>query len=110
MHLTQREQERLLILSIMQLVWDRGEADGYAHHMTSDPLPNTPAHTVLLHEAFGVMAEPLFCTKIASRLTRTYTDRHGLKDLVKDVLDMLADGRLNVAPLVSQRPRRRWAG
>ena len=34
------------------------------------------------------MAEPLFCTKIASRLTRTYTDRHGLKDLVKDILDI----------------------
>ena len=34
------------------------------------------------------MAEPLFCTKIASRLTRTYTDRHGLKDLVKDLLDI----------------------
>jgi ribonuclease D len=42
---------------------------------------------VLFH-AFGVMAGPLFCTKIASRLTRTYTDRHGLKDLVKDILDI----------------------
>jgi ribonuclease D len=42
---------------------------------------------VLFH-AFGVMAGPLFCTKIASRLTRTYTDRHGLKDLVKDLLDV----------------------
>jgi ribonuclease D len=42
---------------------------------------------VLFH-AFGVMAEPIFCTKIASRLTRTYTDRHGLKDLVKDLLDI----------------------
>ena len=42
----------------------------------------------VLHHAFGVMAEPLFCTKIASRLTRTYTDRHGLKDLAKDLLDV----------------------
>ena len=42
---------------------------------------------VLFH-TFGVMAEPIFCTKIASRLTRTYTDRHGLKDLVKDLLDV----------------------
>jgi ribonuclease D len=42
---------------------------------------------VLFH-AFGVMAAPLYCTKIASRLTRTYTDRHGLKDLVKDLLDV----------------------
>lgn len=42
----------------------------------------------VLEHTFGVMAEPLFCTKIASRLTRTYTDRHGLKDLLKDVLDI----------------------
>lgn len=42
---------------------------------------------VLCH-AFGVMAEPVFCTKIASRLTRTYTDRHGLKDLCSELLDI----------------------
>ncbi len=42
---------------------------------------------VLFH-AFGVMAEPLYCTKIASRLSRTYTDRHGLKDLVREVLNI----------------------
>lgn len=40
----------------------------------------------VLENAFGVMASPLFCTKIASRLTRTYTDRHGLKDLLRDML------------------------
>jgi ribonuclease D len=34
----------------------------------------------------GVMAEPVYCTKTASRLIRTYTDRHGLKDLVREVL------------------------
>ena len=42
----------------------------------------------VLYGAFGVMAEPLYCTKIASRLARTYTDRHGLKDLVKELLDI----------------------
>ena len=42
---------------------------------------------VLFHR-LGVMADPIFCTKIASKLTRTYTDRHGLKDLVKDLLDI----------------------
>ena len=41
-----------------------------------------------LYNAFGVMPQPVYCTKIASRLTRTYTDRHGLKDLVKDLLDV----------------------
>jgi ribonuclease D len=40
----------------------------------------------VLSNAFGVMPAPLYCTKIASRLTRTYTDRHGLKDLVRDLL------------------------
>ena len=34
----------------------------------------------------NVMAEPVYCTKTASRLVRTYTDRHGLKDLVKELL------------------------
>ena len=34
----------------------------------------------------GVIAAPVYCTKTASRLVRTYTDRHGLKDLVKEVL------------------------
>jgi ribonuclease D len=40
----------------------------------------------VLCKAFGVMAEPVYCTKIASRLARTYTDKHGLKDLVREIL------------------------
>jgi ribonuclease D len=40
----------------------------------------------VLAKAFGVMAGPVYCTKIASRLARTYTDRHGLKDLAREVL------------------------
>ena len=40
----------------------------------------------VLYNAFGVMPEPVFCTKIASRLTRTYTDRHGLKDICFELL------------------------
>ena len=39
-----------------------------------------------IHAYLGVIAAPVYCTKIASRLIRTYTDRHGLKDLVKEVL------------------------
>jgi len=39
-----------------------------------------------LYHAFGVMTGPVFCTKIASRLVRTYTDRHGLKDLAKELI------------------------
>ena len=41
-----------------------------------------------LSNAFGVMPQPVYCTKIASRLSRTYTDRHGLKDLVREVLNI----------------------
>ncbi|RIK96330.1 MAG: ribonuclease D [Proteobacteria bacterium] len=40
---------------------------------------------VLFH-TFGVMPQPVYCTKIASRLTRTYTDRHGLKDLTRELI------------------------
>jgi ribonuclease D len=40
----------------------------------------------VMFNAFGVMTEPVYCTKIASRLARTYTDRHGLKDLVRELL------------------------
>ena len=39
-----------------------------------------------LFNAFGVMPTPVYCTKIASRLSRTYTDRHGLKDLTREIL------------------------
>lgn len=42
-----------LVLDLMQQLWDRGEADGYAAHMTSDPLPGTPAHKVLMQVAYG---------------------------------------------------------
>jgi len=39
-----------------------------------------------LQKRLGVMPTPVYCTKIASRLARTYTDKHGLKDLVREVL------------------------
>ena len=37
---------------------------------------------------FGVMPRPVFCTKIASKITRTYTDRHGLKDLCSELIEV----------------------
>ena len=39
-----------------------------------------------MFEAFGVLTAPVYCTKIASRLIRTYTDRHGLKNLLQELL------------------------
>ncbi|HVY96063.1 MAG TPA: hypothetical protein VHA54_03785 [Solirubrobacterales bacterium] len=47
------ETARPLVLDLMQMLWDRGEPNGYASRMTSNPLPNTPAHQVLLDVAFG---------------------------------------------------------
>jgi ribonuclease D len=40
----------------------------------------------MLYHYLGVMPEPVYCTKIASRLARTFTDKHGLRDLCKDLL------------------------
>ena len=42
----------------------------------------------MLYRYLGVMAAPVYCTKIASRLARTFTDRHGLRDLCKDLLSI----------------------
>jgi ribonuclease D len=39
-----------------------------------------------MFNTFGAMAGPVYCTKIASRLVRTYTDKHGLKDLTRELL------------------------
>ena len=39
-----------------------------------------------MYNAFGALAAPVYCTKIASKLVRTYTDRHGLKNLVQELL------------------------
>jgi ribonuclease D len=40
----------------------------------------------VLHKRLGIMPSPVYCTKIASRIARTYSDKHGLKDLVRELL------------------------
>jgi hypothetical protein len=45
--------ERQIGFSLIQMLWDRGEANGYAAHMTNDPYPNTPSHDVLLQVAYS---------------------------------------------------------
>ncbi len=45
--------ERQLVFQLMQMLWDRGESNGYAAHMTGDPLANTPPHDVMLQVAFS---------------------------------------------------------
>jgi hypothetical protein len=47
------ELERPLIYDLLQILWDRSEANGYAEHLSSNPLPNTPVHTVLMDVALG---------------------------------------------------------
>ncbi len=47
------ETARPLVLDLMQMLWDRGEPNGYAERMTTNPLPDTPAHQVLMDVAFG---------------------------------------------------------
>jgi len=72
-----------------------GAGSNYAAHNLKAVLAD-PARLKLYHFArfdlaaiehyMGVVAAPVFCTKIASKLVRTYTDRHGLKDLVRELL------------------------
>jgi hypothetical protein len=59
--------ERPLLLSMMQILWDRGEPDGYAWHMTDDPLPNTPRHKVLQLLSFGDHQVSNVATEVEAR-------------------------------------------
>jgi hypothetical protein len=61
------EADRPLVLDILQLMWDRGEADGYAQHMTGKPYANTPAHKVLLHPAVGDQQVSTFQAEVMAR-------------------------------------------
>jgi ribonuclease D len=89
-------------LCVVQLSPGDGSADvvqiaaGQKHAPNIERLLADPAKLKIFHfarfdlgmlaKAFGVMAQPVYCTKIASRLARTYTDKHGLKDLTREVL------------------------
>ncbi len=83
------ELERPLILSLIQLLWDRGESNGYAQHMTTDPLPNTPEHRVLLHPAFGDHQVANVSAEVEARTIGACTHRPAL----------FAGRSLDVAPL-----------
>ncbi len=63
----QIEAERPLLLDLMQMLWDRGEPDGYAERMTSDPLPDTPTHQVLLNIALGDHQVSNFQSEVEAR-------------------------------------------
>lgn len=61
------QTEHALIIGITQMLWDRGEANGYAQHLTRDPYPGTPAHQVLIHEAFGDHQVANIATEVEAR-------------------------------------------
>ena len=42
----------------------------------------------ILYSTFGLLTSPVYCTKIASKIARTYTDRHGLKNLLSELLEV----------------------
>ncbi len=89
-------------LCVVQLSRGDGEADVVQIPRGASPPPvlsrilADPATLKIFHfarfdiaalkNAFGVVTAPVYCTKIASRLVRTYTDRHGLKDIVRELL------------------------
>ncbi|MEL7429024.1 MAG: ribonuclease H-like domain-containing protein [Pseudomonadota bacterium] len=89
-------------LCVVQLSPGDGTADiiQIAKGQTEAPnlkkLLEDPARTIMFHfarfdvavleHALGISCSTIYCTKIASKLTRTYTDRHGLKDLVKELI------------------------
>ncbi len=61
------QASRPLLLSLMQLLWDRGEGNGYAEAMTDNPLPNTPPHEVLLRLALGDHQVSNFTAEVEAR-------------------------------------------
>lgn len=61
------ELERPLILGLLQMLWDRGEMNGYAHHLSGDPLENTPDHEVLMQVAFGDHQVSMWTADVAAR-------------------------------------------
>ena len=89
-------------LCVVQLSAGDGTADvvriprGHKNSPNLIALLSNPAVTKIFHfgrfdiaillQNLGVLTAPVYCTKIASKLTRTYTDRHGLKDLTRDLL------------------------
>ena len=56
-----------LILDLMQQLWDRGDPDGYAQQMTTNPLPDTPAHTVLMQVAYGDFQVSMYSAAVEAR-------------------------------------------
>jgi hypothetical protein len=70
--------DHLLAIGLAQMLWDRGEADGYAQHLTRDPYRKTPKHTVLMHEAFGDHQVTNIATEVEARVVGARAHRPAL--------------------------------
>jgi hypothetical protein len=71
--------EQQILLGLLQMLWDRGEGDGYADHITSDPLPGTPVKEVLMHEAFGDHQVANVSTELMARTLGVHIYQPALK-------------------------------
>ena len=69
------ELARPLMLSLIQMLWDRGEPNGFAHRMTDLPLPNTPPHKVLLNVAFGDHQVTNWAADVEARTIGAFTHK-----------------------------------
>jgi ribonuclease D len=77
---------------VVQIPADRPSAPNIAKLLADTSKPKifhfARFDLAVLYKNLGVMPQPVYCTKIASRLTRTYTDRHGLKDLARELVNI----------------------
>jgi hypothetical protein len=69
------ETARPLILDLIQMLWDRGDPNGYAHRMTDHPLPDTPPHQVLMDVAFGDHQVTIYQADVEARTIRARAHR-----------------------------------
>jgi hypothetical protein len=61
------ELDRQLTLSLIEMIWERGEANGYVHRITRKPLTDTPRHKILMQEAFGDHQVANISTEVEAR-------------------------------------------
>ncbi|CAN5629868.1 hypothetical protein BH20ACT2_BH20ACT2_00460 [soil metagenome] len=72
--------DQQLVFALIQMLWDRGEANGYAHHATDDPLPGTPAHQIMLQLAYSDHQVANVAAEVQGRTYRTALRTPALTD------------------------------
>ena len=97
--------DRQLGIALVQMLWDRGENNGYAHHITSDPYADTPEHEVLLFEAFGDHQVANVATEVMARTIGARLRAPALApDRSPDVEPLWDIPEIDVAALRRDRP------